>query len=63
MSDFRNCMANWSGNGLELLLLPMGEAQEAAAVCRELCCSLYRLTTAFSCISQPSCGVPTPARL
>lgn len=45
MSDFRNCTANWCGNGLELPLLPTGEAQEAAAVCQELCSFLYHFTT------------------
>ena len=51
MSDFRNCMANWSGNGLELPWLPTGEAQEATAVCRELCCSLCCFTTPLFSIS------------
>lgn len=57
MSDFRNCMANWSGNGLELLLLPTGEAQEATAVFQELGSSLYCLTTPLFSMSQPFCGV------
>ena len=51
MSDFRNCMANWSGNGLELPWLPTGEAQEATAVCQELRSSLYRFTTPLFSIS------------
>lgn len=62
MSDFRNCMANWSGNDWLLPLLPTGEAWEAAAVCQELCSSLcYFNTTLF--ILQPFRGVSATSRL
>lgn len=63
MSDFRNCMANWSGNDWLLPLLPTGEAQEAAAVCQELCSSLSHFNTTLFSIPQPFCGVSATSRL
>lgn len=61
MSDFRNCTANWSGNSLELPLLPTGEAQEAAAVCQELCILPLPLYHAFLLhLSSPSVGFLQP---
>ena len=57
MSDFRNCMANWSGNGLELPWPPAVEAQEAIAVCQEQCSSSPALPVPSSPCPQPFCGI------
>ena len=62
MSDFRNCMANWSGNGWKLPLLPTGEAWEAAAGCQELCSSLRHFNPTLF-IPQPFCRVSAASRL